>query len=114
MTHVATTNGRLAWTALLDHYQGVGVHSINILKVYDVFDTLYYVGEKKPHMWWDEFECQLIESFVAYDKKEGRVVYSNEIKLRILIRKIGADFLESTKSGIGIELTRSIITMTYE
>ena len=112
--HISTTNGRLAWNALVDHYEGVGVHSINILKADDVFDTLYYIGEKKPHMWWDEFERQLTEAFLAYDKKEGRVVYSNEMKLRILIKKIGADFLASTKAGIGIELTRPIITMTYE
>ena len=65
-------------------------------------------------MWWDEFERQLTEAFLAYDKKEGRVVYSNEMKLRILIKKIGADFLASTKAGTGIELTRPIITMTYE
>ena len=65
-------------------------------------------------MWWDEFERQLTEAFLAYDKKEGRVVYSNKMKLRILIKKIGTDFLASTKAGIGIELTRPIITITYE
>ena len=30
--HIRPTNGRLAWNALVDHYEGVGVHSINILK----------------------------------------------------------------------------------
>ena len=35
------------------------------------------------------------------------------MKLRILIKKGGADFLSNTKAGIGIELTRTIITMEY-
>ena len=112
--HIATANGRLAWEALVAHYEGVGVHSVDILKADEVFDTLYYIGEKKPHMWWDEFERQLTGAFTAYDKKEGQTVYSNEMKLRMLIKKIGADFLVTTKSGIGIELTRPTITMTYE
>ena len=69
--HVAMSNDRLAWKALVDHYEGVGVHSINILKADDVFDSLYYIGEKKSHMWWNEFERQLTEAFVVYDKKKG-------------------------------------------
>ena len=112
--HIATANGRLAWKALVDHYEGVGVHSINILKADEVLESLYYIGKKKPHMWWDEFEHKLTEAFIAYDKKEGRVVYSNEMKLRIIIKKIGADFLVNTKAGIGFGLTHVTITMTYE
>ena len=65
-------------------------------------------------MWWDEFKRQLNEAFASYDKKENRVVHSNEMKLRILIKIIGADFLASNKAGIGIELARPTITMTYK
>ena len=36
------------------------------------------------------------------------------MKLRILIKKINAKLLSSAKYGIGIELTRTVVTMTYE
>ena len=65
-------------------------------------------------MWWEEFEKQLTAAFASYDKKEKRQVYSDEMKLRILIKKINADFLGSAKAGVNIELTRPNITMTYE
>ena len=35
------------------------------------------------------------------------------MKLRILIKKVNTAFLANAKGGIGIELTRPIITMTY-
>ena len=41
-------------------------------------------------------------------------VYSNKMKLRIFIKKMNADFLGSSKTGINIEFTRSTITMTYK
>ena len=112
--HVTTTNGRLAFKALKDHYEGVGVHSIDIMQADEVLDSLFYTGEKKPHMWWGEFEKQLTSAFISYDKKEKRQVFSDQMKLRILIKKINADFLSSAKAGIGIELTRTTVTMTYE
>ena len=36
------------------------------------------------------------------------------MKLKILIKTVGVDFLSSTKTGTGIELTRPVIKMTYE
>ena len=112
--YVAASNGRLAFKALEAHYEGVGLHSIDIIRADEVIDSLFYAGEEKPHMWWEEFEKQLTSAFASYDKKEGRQVYSNEMKLRVLIKKINADFLSNAKAGIGIELTRPTVTMTYE
>ena len=65
-------------------------------------------------MWWEEFEKQLTAAFAAYDKIEKRQVYSDKMKMRILIKKVNADFLASAKAGINIELTRSVVTMTYD
>ena len=36
------------------------------------------------------------------------------MKLCILIKKINAKFPSSAKSGIGIELIRTVLTMTYK
>ena len=112
LQHAATSNGREAFESLVAHYEGVGLHSVDIIKADETLQSLFYSGEKRPHMWWDEFERN--EAFISYDKKELRVVHSNEMKLRILIKKIGADFLANTKAGIGIELAKPIVTMTYE
>ena len=71
-------------------------------------------GEKKPAMWWDEFEKRLSHAFIIIHKKEKREVYSNEMKLRVLIQKINVDFLQSVKAAMSIELTRTPLTMTYE
>ena len=106
-------NGRVDFINLLHHYEGVGVNSINIIAADITLSSLYYSGEKKPHMWWNEFETRLTKAFLAYDKKEQRVVYSNEMKLRTLLGKIDADFLQITKSTLNLELNRIPITMTY-
>lgn len=66
--------------------------------------------------WWDEFEKQLTSAFNAYVKKEKRqVLHSNEMKLRILLSKVSADFLKATKATLGIELVAKYpMTMAYE
>jgi hypothetical protein len=107
-------NGRKDFIALKEHYEGVGINAIDIIQADKVIETLFYSGEKKPHMWWDEFEKQLTMSFAVYDKKKQREVYSDDMKLRILCRKINADFLQTIRTSIGIELTRTPVTMTYD
>ena len=108
------SNGRMDFLNLSQHYEGVGVNSINIVQADVTLSTLYYSGEKKPHMWWDEFETHLTKAFLTYDKKEGCEVYSNEMKLRCLIGKIDADFLQTHKSSVSLEMARIHLTMTYE
>ena len=113
LPHANTRNGRLEFKALKDHYAGVGVHSKDILQADKIIKDLFYGGEKKPHMWWDEFEKQLCKAFVIYDRRENREVYSDSMKLRILCSKINADFLQHTKASISIALTETPITMTF-
>ena len=106
-------NGRLDFKALQEHYEGVGINSIAIRDADNVIEKLQYSGERRPTMWWDEFEKRLTMAFNVYDKKERRQVYSDEMKLRILCRKVDADFLQSTRQIINIDLTRTPVTMTY-
>ena len=105
-------NGRLDFKALQEHYGGVGVYSIAIRDEDNVIEKLQYSGERRPTMWWDEFEKRLAMAFNVYDKKERRQVYSDEMKLRILCRKVDADFLQSTRQIFNIDLTRTQVTMT--
>jgi hypothetical protein len=65
-------------------------------------------------MWWEEFEKQLTSAFTTYNKREGRVVHSPDLKPRTLLGKVHADFLTHVKASIGIELTRQSIMLTYE
>jgi hypothetical protein len=112
--HANAFDGRLDFKALQEHFEGVGINSVDIVKADKALETLFYSGEKKPHMWWEEFEMQLTTCFTIYDRKEARVVHSNEMKLRILCRKVNADFLAQTKAAISIEMTRLPVTLTYE
>ena len=113
LPHASENDGRKDIMSLIEHYEGVGIHSINVIKAEDIITSLFYSGEKKPHMWWDEFERQLTYAFTVIDKKEGRQVYSDQMKLRTLNKKVQADFLTSLKAGINIELTKIPVTMTY-
>ena len=65
----------LDFIALKKHYEGVGVRAIDILKADKIIQYLFYSGEKKPHMRWDEFERQLIDAFNTYDWHEKRSVH---------------------------------------
>ena len=49
-------DGREAYKYLVEHYEGVGIHAIDICEADQVLKTLFYAGEKPPHMWWAEFE----------------------------------------------------------
>ena len=107
-------DGREAFKRLVEHYEGVGIHALDIREADEVITNLFYAGEKPPHMWWSEFEKQLMRAFNAYVKREGRVVHSNSMKIRMLVDKIKADFLTPTKAQLEIELSRTPMSMTYE
>jgi hypothetical protein len=76
-------------------------------------ETLFYSGEKQPHMRWEEFEKQLTKAFTIYECYEGRNMYSDLHKLCILIQKVDADFLVQIKTSINLKLTRDPVTITY-
>ena len=112
--HEQVWNGRLDIRALRAHYEGVGANSLDIRKADKILQELHYTGEKKPHMWWAEFEKQLTSAFHYYQKHEGRKVYSNAMKIQILLRKVNADFLMAHKAVIERETGEVNHAVTYE
>ena len=98
--HTFLNNGRRDYIALRSHYEGIGVNLIDILKADSTFEKIVYQGEKKPHMWWDEFHIPLNFAFAAYVRHKGRVMHSDQMKLRVLTNKIQADFLAHEKKAI--------------
>ena len=113
LPHGDANDGRRDFIILKEHYEGVGVNAIGILEAKETIRSLHYAGEKKLHMWWDTFERKFTHAFTIMDKKERRNVYSDEMKLRMLVQKINVDFLQSIKSAIIVQLTKSPVTMTY-
>ena len=114
LPHMAEANGRLDFQTLRDYYEGVGVNATAIVRAEDDIANLFYAGEKKPHMWWAEFESRLTVAFATVDKEDGTARYTNVAKLRILNKKIKADFLSQTQAVIAIELAKVPMTMTYD
>ena len=64
-------------------------------------------------MYWEKFEQRLNHAFTIYQKSE-EIIYTQNMKLRILLNKIKADFLIHAKAGINIELTKTPMTISYE
>ena len=113
-SHGGNQNGRDDFIALKEHYEGVGINSVEVNKAENIIANLFYSGEKKPHMWWAEFEKVLNRSFAIVQKAENRAVHSNNMKLRILMGKVQADFLQQTKAALNIDMARIPMTLTYE
>jgi hypothetical protein len=107
-------DGRDAFKRLVEHYEGIGIHAIDIREADEVIKSLFYAGKKPPHMWWSEFEKRLTRAFNAYVKREGRIVHSDSMKIWMLIDKIKADFLTSTKAQLETELSRTPMSVTYD
>ena len=112
--HEIERNGQIDWMALKENYEGVGIHAFDIIEAEVIITDLFYSGEKFPHMYWEKFEQHLTHTFTVYAKVEDEQVHSQNMKLRILLNKIKADFLVHAKAGINIELIKTPMTMTYE
>ena len=114
LPHKDANNGRIDFMALKGFYEGVGTNAKSTLKAETDLMELFYAGEKKPHMWWDEFEIRLTNAFALVDKDAGRVVHTDEMKLRMLNKKIKADFLSSMKTNIEMQMNMVPMVMTFE
>ena len=112
-SHELLRNGRTDWIALKEHYEGIGIYAFDVTEADTIITGLFYSGEKFPHMYWEKFEQRLNHAFTIYQKSE-EIIYTQNMKLRILLNKIKADFLIHAKAGINIELTKTPMTMTYE
>ena len=65
-------------------------------------------------MWWDKFEVKLDNAFSVIDKNAGCKVYTNVMKLRMLISKIRSDFLVAIKTNIEIQMNMKTMIVTYK
>ena len=113
-THSKSNDGREDFLAMKSHYAGTGVLTFDVTKAERIIESLYYHGERKPTMWWDEFEKQLTWSLNTMDMTEGRQIHSDAMKIRMLIKKTKATFLVAVKSSINVELSKTPMTFTYE
>ena len=80
-------DGRKVFNGVKELFEGSGINSIDIAMADIIICTLNYMGEKKPLMWWEEYEKKLCWVFATYNFKENCMVYSDEMKLRILNEK---------------------------
>ena len=44
VAHAAENNGRLDLISIKDHYEGVGVHAVNVVQADKVLNHLFYSG----------------------------------------------------------------------
>ena len=107
-------NRRLDFIALKYHYEGVGDHSVDIVKADKILQDLFYSGEKNPHLQWDEFERQFMYAFYTDERHDKSSVHSENQKLCMLNRKINADILQATKSSINLELAITPVNLYYD
>ena len=113
ISHGKMNNGQADMEALVDHYEGTGINAMIVSEAEKDIDSLHYTGEKRPYMWWEKFELRLTKAFATIDKEEGRVVYSDRQKLRLLQKKVNADFLQNTRDYINGEMNKTPMVYTY-
>jgi len=109
----APRDGRLMNIAIKEHHRGVGMYRKDVVKAENIINSSFYSGEKVPHMWWNKFERDFSWAFSVIDKQERRTVYSEEQKLRLVLPRIKASFLESQLSAMKVLLNQIPIGITY-
>ena len=114
LPYMNNRNGRKDYMVLRDHFEGVVANAIAVLNAEKDIKDLFYSGEKKPHMWWESFELRMQVAYATIDNAEGRVVYSDVAKLRMLNDKISADFLQQARTTIDLDMARVPMTMTFD
>ena len=113
-SHQNQGNRRDDFMALKDHYEGVGFHAIAVTRAEDTISSMYYSGEKFQ-MNWEKFERELNLAWATIDKKEGRVVYSDERKMQILFMKVkSADFLKTMCTTLETQILNPGHALTYD
>ena len=77
---VDQNDGRLMFTTLSEHYVGSGLFANDITRANSIIETIFYTGEKPPHMWWDKFKADLEWAYNKVQSKAtpGRIVYTEE------------------------------------
>ena len=60
-------DGRAIFLCLNEHYAGSGIYANDVTKAEVILKSLFYSGEKKPHMWWEEFKRKLLWAYATMD-----------------------------------------------
>jgi hypothetical protein len=68
-------DGREASKRLVEHYEGVGIHAIDIREADEVIRSLFYAGVKPPYMWWAEFEKRLTRAWKRWTRSRRSVPF---------------------------------------
>jgi hypothetical protein len=113
---VDQNDGRLMFTTLSEHYVGSGLFANDITRANSIIETIFYTGEKPPHMWWDKFKADLEWAYNKVQSKAtpGRIVYTEEDKLRKLPDRIKADFLAPQMAHINAQLCMIPCPITHD
>jgi hypothetical protein len=114
LPHNNLNDGRVDFNVLKDYYEGVGANAKAVLEAETDIQNMFYSGEKRPTMWWDQFEARLTNAFAILDKDAGHQIYTDVMKLRMLNTKVKADFLTTMKTNIEIQMNVTPMTMNYE
>ena len=91
----------------------MGVYSNNITKADIDMKNLTYTVEKKPSMWWIEFERILSLSYQTYVKHERGAVHSDQMNIRALLEKVTCDWIGKIKSYIKVRPSDRPMTYTF-
>ena len=70
-------DGRKSWKDLQLHYEGIGMHAIDIKAANKILKNLVYKGEFPPKETWDLFESKLNTAFATYVKHFKRQTHCN-------------------------------------
>ena len=98
-------NGRKSWKDLKLHYEGTGMHAIDVTAASNTLTTLIYKGENPPKETWDIFERKLNTAFATYVKHYKRETHCNEMKLTLLSNKIQCPKMAAISAAIQVAIT---------
>ena len=111
---VDTADGRGAFQALRDTYEGKGLMRSKIVHAEHTIDNLFYKNETQ-YMPWKKFGAELVGAYATVNKAAGRTVHDDDSKLRKLQQyRIKADFLKEEKAAINAQAIMPGVPMNFE
>ena len=106
-------DGRAIVQSLIEMYAGSGLYAKDLVRAEKIVADSFYAGEKKPHMWWDKFESDLMWAYTTIDREANRIVYDDNQKIRKLLKNVRADFLGTTLATIRSGANRQPPTINF-
>ena len=100
-------NGRKFWKDLKLHYEGTGMHAVDVMAASNTLTGLIYKGEFPPKETWDIFERKLNTAFATYVKHYKRETHCNEMKLTLLSNKVQCPKMAAISAAIQVAITAS-------